>query len=80
VPRDPNEQGCEDCGAEDDPERGLRQVSARPALRELARDEFKIAFDQSVVCSRRIGSLQRQDVSVCHTARYGRTPLLDRED
>jgi hypothetical protein len=79
MPRDPNEQGCEDCGAEDDPERGLRQVSARRALGELARDEFKIAFDQSEVTPRLIGLPQREGVFICHAARYGRTRLLDRE-
>jgi hypothetical protein len=49
MPHDPNEKSCEDCGAEDDPERGRRHVSARRPLGELARDEFKIGFDQGEV-------------------------------
>ena len=65
MPNDPNKKSCEDCGAEDDPERRLRQVSARRSLGELARDEFKIAFDQSEVGSR--GSACR-NVRVCSLA------------
>ena len=42
MPSDPNEQGREDRGAEDDPERGLCQIAARRLLGKLARDEFKM--------------------------------------
>jgi hypothetical protein len=35
--------------AEDDPESGLRQVAPRRHSRELAGDEFEIAFDQGEV-------------------------------
>jgi hypothetical protein len=45
MPHDPNEKGCEDCGAEDDPERGPRQIAARRQLRELPHDYFEIAID-----------------------------------
>jgi hypothetical protein len=42
----------------------IASVSARRSLGELARDELKIAFDQSEVGSRAIGLAQRQDVFV----------------
>jgi hypothetical protein len=55
MPCDPDEQGREDGGAEDDPERGLRQIAARRLLGKLARDELEIAFDQREVGARLVG-------------------------
>jgi hypothetical protein len=42
MPHDPNEKSCEDCGAEDDPERRFRQAAAGRQLRELAHDGHTI--------------------------------------
>jgi hypothetical protein len=55
MPYDPNEQGREDRRAEDDPEGGLREIAARRLPGKLARDEFKVAFDQSEVGSHLTG-------------------------
>jgi len=75
MPYDPNEQGREDCGAEDDPERHLRQIAARRLLGKLTGEKFEMFFDQGEVGSRLIGPAQRQDVFVWHDARYGRVRL-----
>jgi hypothetical protein len=64
VPSDPHKQGREYHRAEDDPERGRIQVSARRPLSELARNKLKIAFDQSEVRPRLIGLPQREGVFV----------------
>jgi hypothetical protein len=50
---------CEDCGAEDDPERGLRQLATSRQSRELAGDSFEIAFEQGEIGARLISLLQR---------------------
>jgi hypothetical protein len=44
---------------DDDPERGLRQVTPRRQPGELAGDEFEIALDQREIGPRLIGLLQR---------------------
>jgi hypothetical protein len=49
MPNDPNEEGREGSGAEDDPECRLRQIAARRSFGQLAGDEFEIAFDQSEI-------------------------------
>lgn len=66
MPCDPNEKGREDRRAEDDPESGLREITARRLLGKLAGDEFEIVFDQSEVGSGLIGLAQRKDVIVRH--------------
>jgi hypothetical protein len=64
MPDDPNEQGCEDRRAEDDPERCFRQIAAGRHSRKLAHDDFEIAFDQGEAGSRLIGLSQREDVLI----------------
>jgi hypothetical protein len=54
MPHEPNKERREDRRAEDDSERGLRQIAARRLVRKLPRDEFEMAFDQSEVGSRLI--------------------------
>jgi len=78
MPNDPNEQGREYRRAEDDPERGFREIAARWLLGKLAGDEFKVALDQREIGSRLVGPPQREDVFVWHDARYGRTGLRQR--
>jgi hypothetical protein len=51
--------GSEDRRAEDDPERGFCEIGARRLFGKLARDEFKITFDQREVVSGLIGLAQR---------------------
>jgi hypothetical protein len=64
MPNDPNEQGREDRRAEDDPESGFREITARRHSRELTGEKFEIAFDQSEIGSRLIGLSQREDVFI----------------
>jgi hypothetical protein len=72
MPCDPNEQGREDRGAEDDPERGLCQIAARRLLGKLARDEFEIAFDQRAVGARLVDLPQCELALICHNSRHQR--------
>jgi hypothetical protein len=66
MPCEPNEQGREDRRAEDDPEGGLCQITARRLLGKLAHDEFEVALNQGEVGSRLIGLAQRKDVIIRH--------------
>lgn len=59
MPNDPHKESCDDCGAEDDPERRFRQVAAGRQARELAHDDFEIAFEQGEVGAGLIGLSQR---------------------
>ena len=49
MPREPHKERRKYRRAEDDAERGLREIAARWLLRELAGNEFKLAFDQGEV-------------------------------
>jgi hypothetical protein len=63
-------ESCEDRGAEDDPERGLRQIATRGLLRELTGDEFEMILDQREVGSPLIG-----DLCAMPAAETGKTPM-----
>jgi hypothetical protein len=59
MPNEPNEKSCENCGAEDEPERRFRQAAAGRQLCDLAHDDFEIAFEQCEVGAGLIGLSQR---------------------
>ena len=80
MPSDPNEQGREDCRAENDPESGFREIAACRHSGKLAGDEFEVAFNEREVRSCLIGIAQRQDVFIWHDTRYARRWLLKRYD
>ena len=66
MPRDPNEQGCEDCRAEDDTERGLRYLATGRQSREPASDGFEITFEEGKIGARLISLLQHSGAPVRH--------------
>jgi hypothetical protein len=80
MPHEPNKERREDRRAEDDSERGLRQIAARRLVRKLPRDEFEIAFDQSEVGSRLIDRPQLYDVFVWHSMRPSGSWKYDRRE
>ena len=66
MPSEPHKEGRDYRRAEDDAERGPREIAARGRLRELAGNEFKLAFDQGEVGSRFIDLPQRELVLIWH--------------
>ena len=72
MPSDQDEQGVHYSGAEDAPERGFCEIAARRLLGKLARDEFKIAFDQSEIGARLVDLPQCELALICHNSRHQR--------
>jgi RimJ/RimL family protein N-acetyltransferase len=65
----PKRKRCEDCRAEDDPERGLRQLATGRHVSELAGDDFEIAFEQGKIGARLIRNARMFRSVICTLGR-----------